>query len=111
MTRQKKSRKPGPLAPSKPPKEPRAIDNAVKGKKKGKGQKPGQRHSEGKTRAQQQNAQASEDPRKGSRKKVELVSLAPKQAPTSLSAEQELRLLEQDEKLQALLERFEAVTS
>ena len=45
MTRRKKSRKPGPLAPAKKPKDTSASVDSGRGKKKGKGLKPGQRHS------------------------------------------------------------------
>lgn len=114
MTRRKKSRKPGPLAPAKQPRDEKAIDNAVKGKKKGKGKKPGQRHTVDKPQSPGRSSvkSQSDDPRKGSQKKVKLVSAvaissASQVDETPLTAEQELTQLEQDVKLQQLLERFE----
>lgn len=109
MTRRKKSRKPGPLAPSKKPKEPTTIGGIVKGKKKGKGQKPGQRHNLAKPQTSERvDHGGQQDPRKGSRRKIPLVAVnAPPKVEHGLSAADELRQLEQDAHLQLLVEKFE----
>lgn len=98
MTRQKKTRKTGPLAPSKQPKEKRPTEQNVKGKKKGKGLRPGQRHLEGQKDAASLSENIDQkDPRIGSRRKIELV----------MTPEQELQELQNDGHLQSLVERFE----
>lgn len=97
MTRRKKTRKAGPLAPSKTPKEKQASDAASKGKKKGKGQPSGQRHSSAKVLQQSRLKGDEKDPRHGSRRKIALV----------MTPEQELKQLQEDTKLQLLVERFE----
>lgn len=108
MTRKKKTRKTGPLAPSKAPKEKRQVENLSRGKKKGKGQPAGKRHSEPKR--EQQSGQHNElqtDPRKGSKRKIELVPVASATAETALSPQHELEQLQSDLRLQELVERFE----
>ena len=110
MTRRKKSRKPGPLAPTKQPREPRTAENTTGGKKKGKGQKPGQRQSTATvSRSTGADTSSRTDPRKGSRRKIPLVSVTSntRAALSEMTPAEELRLLEQDEKLQQLVERFE----
>jgi len=98
MTRRKKTRKTGPLAPSKQPKDKRPSEVSTKGKKKGKGLRPGQRHLEHqKATATQSESSDEKDPRVGSRRKIELV----------MTPEQELLQLQNDERLQSLAERFE----
>ncbi len=97
MTRQKKTRKAGPLAQPKTPRDARATDAASKGKKKGKGQAPGQRHSSAKVLQQSKTKGDEKDPRHGSRRKIALV----------MTPEQELKQLQEDTKLQLLAERFE----
>ncbi|ATZ73158.1 hypothetical protein CWC33_05350 [Idiomarina sp. X4] len=98
MTRRKKTRKTGPLAPSKQPKDKRPSETSTKGKKKGKGLRPGQRHLESQKAAVTQSKSTDEkDPRVGSRRKIELV----------MTPEQELQQLQNDERLQTLAERFE----
>lgn len=106
MTRQKKSRKPGPLAPGKKPRDEKTSEKTAKGKRKGKGHQPGQRHSGGKLNTEQQ-ATEKQDPRKGSRRKIPLVAPVESSSSTELSPAEELKQLEQDTKLQALVERFE----
>ncbi|RUO69631.1 GTPase-activating protein [Idiomarina ramblicola] len=97
MTRRKKTRKAGPLAQPKTPRETRPTDAASKGKKIGKGQAPGQRHSSTKVLQQSKTKADEKDPRHGSRRKVALV----------MTPEQELKQLQEDTKLQLLVERFE----
>ncbi|MCK7460249.1 GTPase-activating protein [Idiomarina aminovorans] len=97
MTRLKKTRKTGPLAPSKTPREKQTTDAESKGKKKGKGQPSGQRHSSAKVLQQGKTKSDKKDPRHGSRRKVALV----------VTPEQELKQLQEDRKLQSLVERFE----
>lgn len=110
MTRQKKSRKPGPLAPAKKPKDAQEGSGPAHGKKKGKGQKPGQRHniSHTKTKSTADAKGQQDDPRKGSRRKIPLVDIHEKPvANAPLTPAEELHQLEQDHHLQALVERFE----
>jgi len=107
MTRQKKSRKPGPLAPGKKPRDEKTPDKAAKGKRKGKGHQPGQRHSGGKPHSEQQVSE-KQDPRKGSRRKIPLVTPQGQNTPSEITPAEELKQLEQDVQLQALVERFEA---
>ncbi|WP_300321583.1 Der GTPase-activating protein YihI [Idiomarina sp.] len=98
MTRRKKTRKTGPLAPSKQPKDKRPSEVSTKGKKKGKGLRPGQRHLEHQKAGVAQSKSTDEkDPRIGSRRKIELV----------MTPDQELQQLQNDERLQRLVERFE----
>lgn len=108
MTRRKKSRKPGPLAPAKKPKDTSASVDSSRGKKKGKGLKPGQRHSSTATKQSvSQSGSQQPDPRKGSRRKIPLVSVASAATVSQLTPAEELKRLEQDETLQALVTRFE----
>lgn len=108
MTRRKKSRKPGPLAPSKKPKDPNSAPAAAQGKKKGKGHKPGQRHNTLSSKHPAKDTQSiQQDPRKGSQRKIPLVAIAEPKLPTQLTAAEELKQLEQDHKLQSLVVRFE----
>ena len=114
MTRQKKSRKPGPLAPSLKPKS--MVERVTPEDRvyAGKGRKPGSRFN---VQAKAgKNAPASttgaRDPRHGSKQPIALIK--PEQAAAVLSeaqqraaAEAELAALENDSKLQALLERLE----
>ena len=98
MTRRKKTRKTGPLAPSKQPKDKRPSEPTTKGKKIGKGQRPGQRHLESqKNTLTHSKSDDEKDPRVGSRRKIELV----------MTPEQGLQQLQNDERLQRLVERFE----
>lgn len=106
MTRRKKSRKPGPLAPTQKPRDTDTASAEAKGKRKGKGHKPGERHSGVKKRINDNPTAKVQDPRKGSRRKVTLVASKASE-PKGLSAADELQQLEQDEQLQILLERFE----
>ena len=109
MTRQKKSRKPGPLAPAKKPKDHNDGVSSTQGKKKGKGQKPGQRHNVSSTKTASTSGTEGQktDPRKGSRRKIPLVNPVEKPEVKALTPAEELHQLEQDQRLQALVERFE----
>lgn len=106
MTRRKKSRKPGPLAPTQKPRDSDSANNTPQGKRKGKGHKPGLRHSQAHVKVTENPEKATDDPRKGSRRKVTLIS-SPVNQTSELSPADELKQLEQDEQLQLLLERFE----
>ncbi|WP_370259507.1 Der GTPase-activating protein YihI [Idiomarina sp.] len=108
MTRKKKTRKTGPLAPSKAPKDKRQVENLTRGKKKGKGQPAGKRHSEPKRDQQTgQNNDTQTDPRKGSKRKIDLGPVVSTAAVAALTPQQALEQLQSDEKLQDLVERFE----
>lgn len=114
MTRQKKSRKPGPLAPSL---KPKALVERVTPEDRvyaGKGRKPGSRfnvNSDAKKDAAAA-GKASTDPRHGSKQPVTLIKPQQSVAPITAAqqraaAEAELASLENDSKLQTLLERLE----
>ena len=113
MTRKKKTRKTGPLAPSKAPKAnlQRAASDPTK--HKGKGKKPGSRFNVASQTANKETAHgsSSNDPRHGSKKPIQLVSTQPVAAvPPAFdhgAAEQELQQLENDIRLQGLLEAME----
>lgn len=96
MTRQKKTRKAGPLAAPKAAKDKRATETVAKGKKKGKGGAPGQRHSSPQVVNQDTPKNTEKDPRHGSQRKVTLI----------MTPEQELKQLQDDAQLQSLMERF-----
>jgi ribosome assembly protein YihI (activator of Der GTPase) len=112
MTRQKKSRKPGPLAPSAKPKamlERKTPEDRVYA---GKGRKPGSRLNVKKPATNTTKAPASLDPRHGSKQPISL--LKPEQAVAlataaqqRAAAEAELAKLEQDSRLHELLQRLE----
>lgn len=109
MTRIKKSRKPAPLAPSFKPKEMLERAPAEHRVHPGKGRKPGSRFNVAKPKRPASAQQgAAQDPRKGSKKPITLLS--PAGAPPAFDrakAEAELLALQQDSKLQDLLERLE----
>ncbi|MDN7125418.1 Der GTPase-activating protein YihI [Pseudidiomarina terrestris] len=114
MTRKKKTRKTGPLAAAKTPKADVQRKAHEASKHKGKGQKPGSRFNVAQDKARHSGSTApATDPRLGSKKPIQLVN---SQAPTPVSttpsfdsaaAHAELQALEQDTKLQSLLERME----
>lgn len=106
MTRIKKTRKSGPLALRKADRKPADTVSANKpkenAKEKGKGKAPGSRYGS-QTQSQQQGVAGEvKDPRHGSKKAVPLT--APKKA---MSPEKELLSLENDTRLQGLLDRAE----
>ncbi|MBY6064198.1 hypothetical protein CWI80_06565 [Pseudidiomarina sediminum] len=117
MTRKKKTRKTGPLAPSKAPKANLQRAASEQTKHKGKGKKPGSRFNVASQAASQGASQstASNDPRHGSKKPIQLVSSKPApleaEAATATfdrkAAERELQQLENDHRLQGLLEAME----
>ncbi|CAI8152756.1 Der GTPase-activating protein YihI [Pseudidiomarina mangrovi] len=114
MTRQKKSRKPGPLAPSL---KPKAMVERVTPEDRvyaGKGRKPGSRFNVASSakKATGNTAGGAKDPRHGSKQPIALIK--PQQAAPIVSeaqkraaAEAELAQLENDSKLQLLLERLD----
>ncbi|EGN76017.1 hypothetical protein A28LD_0505 [Idiomarina sp. A28L] len=106
MTRIKKTRKSGPLALRKADRKPTDAVPVTKGKEnskeKGKGKAAGSRYGS-QTQSEQQSAAGElKDPRHGSKKAVPLT--APKKA---MSPEKELLSLENDTRLQGLLDRAE----
>ena len=120
MTRVKKTRKTGPLAPSKKVEkdwqQPKAKSAPTKPTHKTKGHKPGSRFNPTSNKAKRRDASGNtqaHDPRHGSKKPISLVD--PKQAvpvPKQPSFDRkaamaELTSIENDERLQALLERAE----
>jgi len=113
MTRIKKTRKSGPLASSKAqnPRAPKLVErNSVQ---HGKGHKPGSRNSvveKADRAAAKQRAQSGHDPRHGSKKPVQLVSPSTVAAPAVAAnpLEAELEALQNDVRLQQLLDRIEA---
>ncbi|WP_199610078.1 Der GTPase-activating protein YihI [Flocculibacter collagenilyticus] len=123
MTRIKKSRKSGPLAPRKLPKEEQDRTVVDPKAKKRKGNKPGSRHSIDATKAPtSQQANKNQDKRHGSRTPIALtpveepklredlkpqVKLKKVDNAEKLTPEQELAAIESNEQLLALMERVE----
>ncbi len=118
MTRRKKTRKTGPLAAAKKPKS--ELDRTPTPSKvtPGKGRKPGSRMnelSEATRRRLSASEKSQKDPRIGSKKPVELVSsvtaaVTPKPKQKAFDEEAafaELQALENDPRLQSLLERLD----
>ncbi|MCH8501011.1 MAG: GTPase-activating protein [Aliidiomarina sp.] len=105
MTRIKKSRKPGPLAPRKVERpQDAAAKPAPKSKEKGKGQKAGSRYAVSQQTKSSTAAKNQRDARLGSKKPIALGAAAAK----AMTPEQEFRQLENDRKLQDLLVKLEA---
>ncbi|RUO23171.1 hypothetical protein CWE08_00510 [Aliidiomarina iranensis] len=106
MTRIKKTRKSGPLALRKADRKPEDNVSSNKAKEnskaKGKGKAAGSRYGVQAKSQQERAAGELKDPRHGSKKAVPLE--VPKKA---LAPEQELRALENDARLQGLLDRVE----
>ncbi|WP_049534229.1 Der GTPase-activating protein YihI [Vibrio harveyi] len=115
MSRKKKSRKPGASGAPEFVVTRNRTEADVEGRlrkraKKRKGLKTGSRNSDAEEQKKQAAAQ-KRDPRLGSKKKIPLiVEPAKKQTKQErrLSAEQELEMLENDAKLNVLLDRIEA---
>ncbi|AZZ99697.1 Der GTPase-activating protein YihI [Pseudoalteromonas sp. R3] len=127
MTRKKKSRKVGNIGTPRLSKEKLQELRALKEQrnKKHKGKKPGSRNAQEAKVEESKTSGSKKDPRAGSKKPVALVpqpqqasepklnrDLKPqvelkKVAPVTLTPEEELRQLENDERLMALLERHE----
>lgn len=113
MTRQKKSRKPGPLAPSL---KPKALVERVTPEDRvyaGKGRKPGSRFNvQTGAKKGSTTVAGAKDPRHGSKQPITLIKPEQAQAATTAAqqraaAEAELAQLENDSTLQQLLERLE----
>lgn len=120
MTRKKKTRKGGPLAPAKPqqPAYGAPPKPTTKSKPAKKGKPPGNRHSAAKATRQPAAPQRGvSDPRHGSTRKVTLVAPAAAPASSTVQAkapeldyaalEAELQQLQADERLQHLLDLLE----
>lgn len=106
MTRRKKSRTPGTLGVKSQPKPLRAKKEPDQRKKpeQAKGKPAGNRHNLSQSEAARKESDASRDPRVGSKRKIPLVT--PVKA-ESLTAEQELAQLENDDRLQSLLAQMD----
>lgn len=127
MTRIKKTRTSGPLGTRHRPAEEARQDRtrAPETKKKGAGLKSGSRHSPSAEDKQKQSAKSSKDPRHGSKKPIALVVteaeqklmaqpkqfkpvvLLTKAKEPEMPPDQELALLENDEKLLELLDKVD----
>lgn len=117
MTRVKKSRKTGPLAPSKAVKKPweapKGKPSSGKAPRKGKGHKPGSRFNPAMNQAKTASTghRGVPDPRHGSKKPIPLVALAtPEKSVEALNrdaAHTELQALENDVRLQQLLDKID----
>lgn len=102
MTRIKKTRKSGPLAAKKVERKPTANVATAKTKEKGKGKAAGSRYAVTNKQQAQQQQSGNLDPRLGSKKPVALTVAAVKMSP-----EKEFAALENDQRLQTLLEQME----
>lgn len=122
MTRQKKTRSAGPLAPTQKPRVKKSIRENLddKRKKKPKGLKPGSRNSQEQNDNQQHQQKQQQDARHGSKRPISLTpqpevntqNLKPqvilKKNPVKpIDPEQELLAIEADERLLALLEQVD----
>lgn len=116
MTRRKKTRTTGPLAPSKKPLEPKSKKAPVTRTGPHKGHKPGSRFNVAAAKPNASSStKASADPRHGSKKPVQLVDpnqvvLTPARQKLfdRAAALAELNALQSDERLQKLLGKLEA---
>ncbi|WP_185960734.1 Der GTPase-activating protein YihI [Aliidiomarina halalkaliphila] len=103
MTRQKKTRKSGPLALRKAERPEAKQQKGKAGKDKGKGLPSGARYAVGKpSSAGTAGAASKADPRHGSKKPIAL-----KVKPKAMSPEKEFEWIENDQKLQGLLAQLE----
>lgn len=118
MTRVKKSRKTGPLAPSKaatkPWETPKGKPSSGKTTRKSKGHQPGSRFNPnmGQQSAGRNSQPALQDPRHGSKKPIPLVTLATATDSKPLLVAQdaayaELQALENDARLHELLDKID----
>lgn len=117
MTRVKKSRKTGPLAPSKADKKPwetpKGKPSSGKATRKSKGHQPGSRFNPnmGQQSAGRNSQPALQDPRHGSKKPIPLVTLATATDSKPLVAQDaayaELQALENDARLHELLDKID----
>jgi uncharacterized protein len=117
MTRMKKTRTPGQLGARKESRENAEQSRERKRKAKRKGLAPGSRHNQGGESGGGGAARVQKDPRLGSKKPVALIKDEAKAAavakvgvarPKALTPEQELEQLENNERLNALLDRVDA---
>ncbi|EGM71849.1 Der GTPase-activating protein YihI [Shewanella sp. HN-41] len=118
MSRSKKTRKGGENSPKLQPRVKKQDRAVATGKRKETGNKSGSRHNEGLILAQapQQNATQKKDPRHGSKKPIALAIPAavvtdkaaqPKVKQAKLTDEQKLLKLEEDPRLNQLLDMLE----
>lgn len=109
MTRQKKTRKPGPLGVKSQPKVQRERKEPASGKRPAqvKGKPAGSRHNVQQDNKSVTRDQQSGDPRVGSKRKIDLQAPVSKPEKTALTAQQELEQLENNERLQTLLAALE----
>ncbi|QBF83138.1 Der GTPase-activating protein YihI [Shewanella maritima] len=116
MARSRKTRKVSENAAKRAPRVKKADRKQVEGKKKDSGRKSGNRHNEALLKTQNANnaASASQDPRHGSKKPVSLTlpssitePLKPKAKQPKLTDEQKLLKLEEDPRLNKLLDMLE----
>ncbi|WP_411359747.1 Der GTPase-activating protein YihI [Pseudidiomarina salilacus] len=112
MTRKKKTRKTGPLAASKKPRDEVQRKAPEGTKHKGKGHKPGSRFNPQQEAPKSGTSQPVGDSRFGSKKPITLVNTHAQQVAAQPSfdraaAEAELQALENDARLQALLDRID----
>ncbi|WP_394129167.1 Der GTPase-activating protein YihI [Shewanella maritima] len=116
MARSKKTRKGGENGPKHAPRVKKADRNQVEGKKKGNGRQSGSRHNEAllKTQSPKSGGAERNDPRHGSKKPVALTlpsniaePLKPKAKQPKLTDEQKLLKLEEDPRLNKLLDMLE----
>jgi ribosome assembly protein YihI (activator of Der GTPase) len=114
MTRQKKSRKPGPLGAKSQPKIHREHQDPAAGKRPArvKGKPAGSRHNVHLDSKAERKNTSSGDPRVGSKRKIDLVPPTERQltqpattgsAKAAMTPQQEFDQLENNERLQALL--------
>ncbi|MCH8493178.1 MAG: GTPase-activating protein [Idiomarina sp.] len=102
MTRMKKTRKSGPLAAKKADRKPTPSVSTPKQKEKGKGRAAGSRYSGEQKQNQAESARTQGDARVGSKTPVPLTVTKKPQ-----SAKQEFAELENNSRLQTLLEQME----
>ncbi|MGX5915252.1 Der GTPase-activating protein YihI [Aliidiomarina sp. Khilg15.8] len=109
MTRQKKTRKPGPLGAKSQPKTQREHQEPASGKRPArvKGKPAGSRHNVQQDNKTVSKNERSGDPRVGSKRKIDLVAPEAKPEKAPLTPQQELEQLENNERLQALLAKLE----
>lgn len=107
----KKTRKINENAPKRPPRT-KKEDRVVTGKKRKSGNKAGSRHNEQQIQQQQSGAAQAKDPRHGSKKPVALslpatIAVEKKPKAPKMSDEQKLLKLEEDPRLNKLLDMIE----
>ena len=113
MARSKKTRKVNENAPKHAPRTKKA-ERQVIGKKRTNGKKPGSRQNEAKLKSESQVVGTAKDPRHGSKKAIALTvetpvkaKATPKPQPPKLTDQQRLLQLEEDPRLNQLLDQLE----